>query len=210
MSLINFINLGKGEVISAKHLYIVDNNNELLEFKYDQGREWWKSICVESVSIIDETDETISSKINDEQIMKPHVFLNFFRDNHTMSQPKAMYFKDTDGNMIEFTNIIHNNWVEDYVLGEKLRIIGANDIIHYYVTSIVNQIIIVGMIDDTDIIHHLDKTHLMLDELPIVNQGFEDNLVYNKNIDTILNPTELIPECGLAVSDTLTLERSII
>ena len=208
MALVNFTNLNGGEVITAKHLYIVDKDKELLEVKYEKVREWWKNIIVESVTVMDENQQDISTKINDEQVMKPHVFLNFFRDNHTMSQPKAMYFKDTKGNMIEFTNIIHNNWVQDYVLGEKLKIVGANDIIHYYVTSIVNQVIVVETTDETDIIHHIDKTYNNIEEIPTVNQGFEDNLIYNRNINILLNPTELIPECGLAVSDVVTLERS--
>ena len=36
MALVNFINLNGGEVITAKHLYIVDENKELLEVKYEK------------------------------------------------------------------------------------------------------------------------------------------------------------------------------
>lgn len=171
--MVSFTNL-QGSIIKAEHLYIVDQNKQLLEVKYEKIREWWKNIFVESVTVMDQTTES------DEQIMKPQVYLDVFRGNHTGEQPVAMYFKDIRGNMIEFTNVIKKCWVEDYVLGEKVRVIGANDILHYYVTSLVDQDIVVNMTADATVISHKDTVFYQTEGLPEIVVPFSDSVTIER------------------------------
>ena len=175
--MVNFINL-QGSIIKAEHLYIVDKDKQLLEVKYEKIREWWKNVFVESVTVMDQATEQTTE--NDEQIFKPQVYIDVFRGNHTGEQPVAMYFKDIHGNMIEFTNIYKKCWVEDYVVADKCRVIGANDILHYYVTSLVDQDIVVNMTADATVISHKDTVFYQTEGLPEIVVPFSDSVTIER------------------------------
>lgn len=110
MALINFENPNI-KVIPAKHLYVVDKDGNKQEIKYIKDRNWWDHIFSENINI---TSAEVINK-SDVKEISPHRFLEFFNSNKMFFQAKAIYFIDSQGNVIEFINPIHKDWVNDYV-----------------------------------------------------------------------------------------------
>lgn len=113
MALVNFENPNIN-VIPAKHLYIVDKDGIKQEIKYVKERNWWNFIFSENINItaLDEVEKS------DVKVKLPHNYLDLFDQSKMNFQAKAIYFIDSEGNAVEFTNEIKKDWVNEYVTSD--------------------------------------------------------------------------------------------